>query len=666
MSRDIKQEFKEIVRVAAPFEKLWMSGYLEANIDEDLHPSGFDNGLKSSENSEAESLNQNREKEKYLSMAKSISLESKHENEFYQNGNLSQKPNFTIATIEAPSNKLNGSNHQANVMSISKTIQIVFGTETGNSKKVANSIGQKLKSLGLKSKILGTTQFRAKDLSNEEIFVCIVSTHGDGEPPEAARKFYNELKESKEKLTHLKYAVLGLGDSSYPLFCQTGKDIDKFLKNLGAKQILPTGYCDVDYEEVSQEWTNSLLKAIQSELFINNTIDENYPNTEFGSFQISESIHSKSKILTNSKDSTIGKQSTPSGKNTIIGRIRSNNSITDSRSTKEIRHIEIESEVEIPYQPGDSIGIFPKNDNKTIATILRLLGLEANEEIVWRDQKYPVKLLFQKKVSIRYLSERVLDCYERLTKRKMTRERLDLIDVLSEYPPHDSIDRQSIIDILEPIPPRYYSIASSPLTHGTREVHITVADVNIDAPRRKYQGLCTGNLFSLEEGSNIEFRILNNENFRIPESDTDIIMIGPGTGIAPFRSFLYERDGLGHTGKNWLFFGNRNFSYDFLYQSDLLELFDNETLTKINTAFSRDSDRKVYVQDKLWEKREEIMEWIENGATIYICGSKVPMSQDVDDMLIEIFHNRWKTGRISAKEYLNQLIDSGRYKKDVY
>lgn len=652
MKRDIKKEFKDIVRVAAPVEKVWMSGYLEANIDEDLDPVSITSPLKPKDNTDSIPREKNSSNGNYLSMVGSLANTDVVSKEVSQNGN--NNSNSTIVVLEPPPQ-----HGESNSRKIPKTINIVFGTETGNSKKVASNLCQSLKSIGFKSKLSSTSQYKVNDLTKEEAIVCIVSTHGDGEPPEAARKFYTELKDSKEQLNHLNFAVLALGDSSYPLFCQTGKDIDAFFQKLGAFRMIPTGHCDVDYEEVSEVWTKNLLQVLQSGLASDNS-------NEVISSQVTQVFPTSPSSSVNSTNGAIVREPPSKGKNLLLGRIRTNISLTDARASKEIRHIEIESDNDIPYLPGDSVGLFPKNDSQTVNSILKLLRLDASDIILWRDQEFKAKSFFLEKVSIRYLSERVLNNYESLTRKKMTKNRFDLIDILMEYPPHESIDKQSIVQLLEPLPPRYYSIASSPESHGTNEVHITVADVEVNAARRDYRGLCTGNLFEIEEGTEIEFRIQRNENFRLPESHADIIMIGPGTGIAPFRSFLYEREALGHTGKNWLFFGNRNFSYDFLYHAEFLELFDNGILTQINTAFSRDSDTRVYVQNKLWEKKEELMQWIENGAIIYICGSKDPMSKDVDDMLLNIFHDKWKTGKKEASKYLEALIESGRYKKDVY
>jgi sulfite reductase (NADPH) flavoprotein alpha-component len=667
MKRDIKKEFKELVRISTPVEKIWMSGYLESSIDEDIDPLGYsipkkkedkpsEEGKKSTpeKDPESEAEESAGSEEKYLSMVGTITpTQSKEASDI--------PPVNTTASSELEFSA-NGSEGQSIVDfgSIPKTALIGFGTETGNSKKLAASIQQKLKPFGLKVKVSGTNQIKVSDLAKEELFICVISTHGDGEPPEAAKKFHADLNSRKESLTGLRYAVLALGDTSYPLFCKAGQDVDEYLNRLGAERLVPTGLCDVDYEETANSWISQLLGRLSS------------PNTS------SHVSAPKPQIapVRQSQDTNLGKQtsglengksiSKSTEKKTITGRIRANFPLTDTLSSKEIRHIEIESDFEIPYLPGDSVGVFPKNDSKTVKQILKYLRLDSDEKIDWRGQSYSAKSLLEDKLSIRYLSARVQEQYENFTGKKIPKLRLDLIDLLEEFPLHESADRASVLGFLDPMPPRYYSISSSPEAHGKNEVHITVADVDIQAARRQYRGLCTGNLFEMEEGTELEFRIQKNDNFRLPESSQDCIMIGPGTGIAPFRSFLFERESLGHSGKNWLIFGNRNFAYDFLYQTELLEFFDTGVLSKFNTAFSRDSDKKVYVQDKLWDNRKEFLEWMEKGAILYVCGSKDPMSADLDKMIVEILHEKHREGRIKAKEILDSWIEEGRYKKDVY
>ncbi len=538
---------------------------------------------------------------------------------------------------------------------------VIYGTETGNSQKVATGINQKLKNAGLKTKLVSTSMVKLDELYKAELIVIVCSTHGDGEPPAAALAFYNALKNATAAMNSQYYAVLALGDSSYPLFCQTGKDIDVFFERLGARRLLPVGTCDVDYAATAEAWGNELLAVV--------TAGKNSQPLETAKATVSSSLAMAA--YSNGSPSAAAVMVAPSRvavtpQGGYSGTIRCNYALTDARASKEIRHIEIECQTPIDYLPGDSVAVVPCNDPAAVADVLRALRLDPHQEITWRGITASLKELLQNRISIRYLPARVMKQYENLTLKKLPEVRMDLIDILQYFPPNEAIDKTNIIKILEPITPRYYSIASSPAYHGRNEVHLTVADVQVEAWRRTYKGLCSGHLFSCAEGEEIPFKIQKNDNFRLPESDKDIIMIGPGTGIAPFRSFLYEREALGHTGRNWLFFGNRNFAYDFLYQTELLALFDSGLLTKINTAFSRDNDHKIYVQHRMLANSKEIYDWIDNGAYVYVCGSKYPMSKDVDEALFRIIEKERRNGRKDAEEYFNTLMETGRYKKDVY
>ncbi|WCL50928.1 diflavin oxidoreductase [Leptospira sp. GIMC2001] len=663
MKRNVKNEFKELVRISTPNDRFWMSGYLDAVIEEDPDTIELPRITQEKDSSRVlETAQKNIQKTEYMSMAENIQAQPQSQ--------------VLQTAIVNPSINISAGN-PAQSFTLPKTATIVYGTETGNSKKIASQVQNQLKGLGLKTKVSSTSQYKVDDLSKEELLVTIISTHGDGEPPEAARSFHTALSKLDKNLSHLKFSVLALGDSSYPLFCQTGKDIDQYLSKANAVRIHDLGLCDVDYEETANAWSTSLIESLQSGIKSavgvgavmqqathaqENEANGNYVASNFANGNGNQNGNGNNGI----SQQSIPQANAPKNKNFYLGKISQSINLTDAKSGKEIRHIEIQSETDIDYLPGDSVGIIPKNDLATVSSILKLLKFSPDQTIQWKGNSIQALDAFENKISIRFLPKRVLTAYENLTLRKLPDERLDLIDLLEEYLPHESIDRQAVVDLLEPITPRYYSISSSPEAHGKNEVHITVADVDINASKRNYKGLCTGFLFQFVEGSSVEFKIQKNNNFRIPESNADIIMIGPGTGIAPFRSFLFEREALGHTGKNWLFFGNRHFSLDFLYQTELLEFFDSGVLSKFNTAFSRDSDKKVYVQDKIRENGKELFEWIESGAILYICGSKDPMSKDVDDTLIEIIHRARQLGKIDAKKYLDNLIETGRYKKDVY
>ncbi|MCW7494505.1 sulfite reductase flavoprotein subunit alpha [Leptospira sp. 2 VSF19] len=518
---------------------------------------------------------------------------------------------------------------------------VVYGTETGNSKKLGTELVKKLKELGVSAKLKSTDTYKAKDLKEEEYLFVIVSTHGDGEPPQAAKPFIQILKDTKDSLSKVKFAVLGLGDTSYPLFCQTGEDVDSLLAGLGAERIQTLGKCDVDFEIVAKPWMSELISKINA--------------------------HSKTATTQTTKPGQNPVTKPASGGKVVYeGTVVTNIVLNDIGASKSTRHIEIKTPVPVDYLPGDSAGFLAYNRDEEILRILSLLQVDRETRLTYKGETWMAYDLFRKKVSIRFLPDRVIQKYATLFGKEIPSGKTDLDVLLTLYPSETKLEIQTLVDILEPIVPRYYSIASSPSAHGEDEVHLTVAEVEIETFTGIKTGFCSGFLSDLKEGDTIPFFIQRNHSFRLPNPDTDIIMIGPGTGIAPFRSFLFEREQNAGNGKNWLFFGERNFVSDFYYQTELLELMDTGVLHKLNTAFSRDTKQKVYVQDRMGENAMELLKWIENGAVIYLCGSKDPMSKDVDRKLIEILSERtFDTGK-DASDYLKELEEAGRYIKDVY
>ncbi|XDD55308.1 sulfite reductase flavoprotein subunit alpha [Leptospira sp. WS4.C2] len=518
---------------------------------------------------------------------------------------------------------------------------VVYGTETGNSKKLGTELVKKLKELGVSAKLKSTDTYKAKDLKEEEYLFVIVSTHGDGEPPQAAKPFIQILKDSKDSLSKVKFAVLGLGDTSYPLFCQTGEDVDSMLSKLGAERIQPLGKCDVDFDLVAKPWMGELIAKLNA--------------------------HSKTATTQSSvQTQTSTTKPTSGGKIVYEGAVITNIILNDVGASKSTRHIEIKTTVPIDYQPGDSAGFIAYNRDEEVNRILSLLKTDRETRVTYKGETWMAYDLFRKKVSVRFLPDRVIQKYAALVGKEIPSGKLDLDVLLTLHSSETKLELQTLVDILEPIVPRYYSIASSPSAHGEDEVHLTVAEVEIETFTGIKTGFCSGFLAELKEGDVVPFFIQRNNSFRLPSPDTDIIMIGPGTGIAPFRSFLFEREQNSGNGRNWLFFGERNFVSDFYYQTELLELMDTGVLHKLNAAFSRDTKQKVYVQDRMGENAAELLKWIENGAVIYLCGSKDPMSKDVDRKLIEILSERtFDTGK-EASDYLKELEEMGRYIKDVY
>lgn len=520
------------------------------------------------------------------------------------------------------------------VKSATQKITIVYGTETGNSKRLATDFAAKAKKLGHHAKIQGLDQYRLTDLSKEEFFLTIMSTHGDGEPPLAAQKFYDFVHQNEVKLSKLKYSVLALGDSGYPLFCKAGEDVDERLNKLGASRIAPLQKCDVDYEIEAEEWfskvTHALAETSQSEISI--------PTT---------SVTKKS-----------------SGKKIYNGKLLSHVNLNDIGSNKETFHIEIEA-VDVQYSPGDSIGIIPENKTEIVEKIITITGVDGNTTIDYKDQLISVNDLLKKKLNILNLPERVVKKYASVVQQEIPSTKIDLLDLLKIYSVKDANQFTEVLKILESIAPRLYSISSSPEAHPG-EVHITVAKNCFNLNDELKHGLASEFLSLLNEEDELQFYISPNNCFRLPEENKNIIMIGPGTGIAPFRSFLWERDSNGASGKNWLFFGEQHFVSDFLYQTEFQNWVQTDLLTKIDTAFSRDQSEKIYVQHKIRKNGAEFFEWLQAGSYVYLCGAKEPMSFDVEQTIIEVIETFGERSKEEAKKYLENLKEEGRYVTDVY
>jgi sulfite reductase (NADPH) flavoprotein alpha-component len=513
-------------------------------------------------------------------------------------------------------------------------ITIAYGTETGNSKRLATEFAAKAKKQGIHAKVQSLDQYRLNDLTKEEYFLAVISTHGDGEPPAAAKKFYDHVHNNGFKLEKLKYSVLALGDTSYPLFCKAGEDVDQQLNKLGGQRFFPIQKCDIDYETEASEWFEEICKALNS-------------NADVPAITEPRITVKKS-----------------SGKKIYKGNLLAHINLNDTGSNKETYHIEIEAE-DVAYQPGDSIGIIPENNKAVVEEIIAITGIDDTANIDYKDELFSVYDLLQKKLNITYLPERVVKQYAAIVEKVFTIERSDLLDLLKKYPVKDADQFTEIIKILEPTAPRLYSIASSPEAHPG-EIHITVAKNTFKVNGTIEYGLASEFLSHFNTSNELPFYIHPNNRFRLPEEDKNIIMIGPGTGIAPFRSFIAERDATGASGKNWLFFGEQHFITDFLYQSEIQNWFETGSLTKVNIAFSRDQHEKIYVQHKMMQHGNEFFEWLQTGAYVYLCGTKDPMSIDVEQTLLDIIEKYGERSKEDAEKYLDSLKEDGRYVTDVY
>ena len=452
-------------------------------------------------------------------------------------------------------------------------ITIAYGTETGNSKSLASSFASKAKKAGINAKLVDLSQYRMNDLQKEEYFITVVSTHGDGDPPAAAKKFFDHIHANGFKLEKMNYGVLALGDSSYPLFCKTGEQIDLQLHKMGAQRLAPLQKCDTDYESEAEAWFDQVLKQLSSA----------------GTGAASKAI-------------VVPKKST--GKKIYTGTILTAINLNDSGSNKETFHIEIEAE-DVDYLPGDSLGVVPENPQHKVEGIIELLEIDLQKKYSFRSEEYTAFELLKKKLEIVYLPERVVSAYASLVKQDIPSTRISLLDLLKIYPLKNADQFEQLVGMLEPIVPRLYSISSSPEAHSS-EVHIIVARDKFTINKELKFGLCSDFLCGFEVGQQVQFYIHKNSQFRLPADDKDIIMIGPGTGIAPFRSFIAHRDAIGANGKNWLFFGDQHFVTDFLYQTEIQNWMETGSLSKIDLAFSRDQEEKVYVQHKMKKKGREL------------------------------------------------------------
>ena len=540
------------------------------------------------------------------------------------------------------------------VAPITKTVTVLYGSQTGNSQGIAEKYAAALKQNDVEVTITSLAKFKPNNLKKTTNLLLVVSTHGEGEPPDQAIQFYDFLHSKRApKLEHLHYSVLALGDSSYEFFCKTGKDFDEQFEKLGATRIAPRVDCDLDYDDPAAQWFSS----VQQELLQNT-------NTE-----------------TVSEQTTVSQEeSVYSRKNPFHAEVLENININGRGSNKETYHVELAIEgANFQFEPGDSIGIQPENEESLVEALLTALQLDGQEKVTVFDETYSLKEALQKKLEITVLSKPLLqkviaytvhkdfaNLLEDDTARKEYVNGRDLLDVVEDFAPF-TWDAQQFASLLRKIPARLYSIASSQKVNS-EEVHLTIGKVSYETNGRVRQGVCSGSVAEhIQVGDTLPIYVHPNQNFRLPEQeDTPIIMIGAGTGIAPFRAFLEEREELGGGGKSWLFFGDQHFVTDFLYQTDCHRWLASGTLTQMDVAFSRDTDKKVYVQHKIEENAAAIYEWIEQGAVIYVCGDEKTMAADVDQTIHRIIEQQGQKTAEEAKALVNELKQQKRYQRDVY
>lgn len=563
---------------------------------------------------------------------------------------------YLAAVQTSPS--LAAKNHQGEEKAVSsRQVTLLYGSHTGNCQALAEEYGAKLKEKGMVANVLDMDEYKPKNLKNEQDLLILTSTHGDGDPPDNALSFYEFLFSKRApKLDGTKYSVLALGDSSYEFFCQTGKEIDERLNELGAERIHPRVDCDLDYEEDAESWWNGVLHTL------GDTHEQVSPTVEKVTSVTDRPIYSK--------------------KNPFQAEVLENINLSGRGSNKETRHLELDLEgANLAYEPGDSLGIYPKNEDTLVDELVEEMGWDPDLSVIV-NKDGEVRALREALTShyeITALTIPLLEKLATLTENKefkqlvTSRDKMnayvygrDLLDVVRDYGPWKA-GAEAFVSSLRKIPARLYSIASS-LKANPDEVHLTIGTVRYDSNGRKRTGVCSGQCAERTEvGDQLSVFVQKNNNFKLPEDPSiPIIMIGAGTGVAPYRSFLEEREESERQGRSWLFFGEQHFVTDFLYQVEWQRWLKDGVLTKMDVAFSRDTSEKVYVQHRLLENQKEFYQWLASGAYVYVCGDEKYMAKDVHNTILEIIKEEGNYTGEEAEEYLKELRKAKRYQRDVY
>jgi len=559
----------------------------------------------------------------------------------------------TAATTEAPSAEEAFSKNEPKT----REITILYGSHTGNCQSLAESFFERLDHEKYNVTLSSLDDFKPKSLKKVEDLLLITSTHGDGDPPDNALSFYDFIQSKRApELGEIRFSVLSLGDSSYEFFCQTGKDFDRRLEELGATRIYPRVDCDLDFEEPAEEWFAGVMSVLSDA-----------PSN-------SEASPSKEASETNLSYSRT---------NPFKAEILENINLNGKGSNKETRHLELDLEgSNLVYEPGDSLGVYPENDTTLVLQLIEEMNWDRDSQVVINKQGDVQSLqeALTKTYEITSLTKPLLKKIAELTEsaellRMVSAEGeelktyiygRDLIDLVKDYGPWE-IAAEKFVKVLRKIPVRLYSIASSPKA-SEDEVHLTIGALRYDAHGRARTGVCSGQCAERSQpGDTLPVFVQRNQNFRLPEnSDTPIIMIGAGTGVAPYRAFLQDREEIGARGETWLFFGEQHFVTDFLYQVEWQKWLKDGVLTRMDVAFSRDTEEKVYVQHRMRERSKELYEWLQKGAHIYVCGDEKYMAKDVHIALVNILEEQGGFSESEAEAYLADLRNAKRYQRDVY
>lgn len=539
-------------------------------------------------------------------------------------------------------------------------VTILFGSESGNAEALARKLAQQLAARGTPHRVLDMLDCRKVDLEQARQLVAIISTHGDGDPPERAQPFFELLFGRRApRLPQTRFAVLALGDSSYEHYCAAGRRLDARLEELGAQRALPRVECDVDFASPSSGWIESVL-------------------ADFAAGDVGATRIHAVPGATVPAASAVAQVWTR--KNPFAAEVLANQPLTARGSTKDVRHVELSLEGSgLQYEPGDALGIVPHNAPGEVDALLAQLGFPPDAVVEAGRRETSLREALLEHFEIGVLTPGFVRRYAEVTgSAELARLAADVPtlrnwlygrdvrDVIADHPPPRDLDAPAFARLLSPLAQRLYSIASS-LRAAPDEVHLTIGVVAHESRGRARRGVVSGAVAAQGEGTSLPVYLHRNEGFRLPaDPAVPIVMIGAGTGVAPYRGFLAEREASGARGRNWLFFGDRSFELDFLYQSEWLSWRRSGLLTQLDVAFSRDQAQKVYVQHRLREQGAGLWRWLQEGAHLYICGDASRMAPDVEQALLDVARTHGGLDEEAAREYLRQLQSARRYQKDVY
>lgn len=537
------------------------------------------------------------------------------------------------------------------------TITLISASQTGNARRVAEALRDDLLAAKLNVKLVNAGDYKFKQIAAEKLLVVVTSTQGEGEPPEEAVALHKFLFSKKApKLDGAAFAVFGLGDTSYEFFCQSGKDFDNKLAELGAERLLDRVDADVEYQAAAAEWRARVVEALKARA----------------------PVAAPAQLATSGAVNDI--HTSPYTKEApLTATLSVNQKITGRNSEKDVRHIEIDlGDSGLRYQPGDALGVWYQNDPQLVKELVELLWLKGDEPVTVEGKTLPLSEALQWHFELTVNTATIVENYATLTRSEsllpLVGDKAQLQQYAAATPIVDMVrfspaqlDAEALIGLLRPLTPRLYSIASSQ-AEVESEVHVTVGVVRYEIEGRARAGGASSFLADrVEEDGEVRVFIEHNDNFRLPANpETPVIMIGPGTGIAPFRAFMQQRAADGAQGKNWLFFGNPHFTEDFLYQVEWQSYVKEGLLTRIDLAWPRDQQQKIYVQDKLREQGAELWRWINDGAHIYVCGDANRMAKDVENTLLEVIAEYGAMDAEAADEFLSELRVERRYQRDVY